>query len=183
MKKVAYNREAIAAAQIKAALVERGLSKKKFAELMGKGPSEVTKWLSGEHNFTIALLQRISDVLGTEITGVEEIWTFVEDLDAQGNMKVEGNKCILREPAAAVYGNKSDLYYKIRRRSSELGMSAKEYIEKLVDKDIEDAGAFPQVTLPLLHNDIVEKFAGIIKVKPSPSELENDERLSRIWNR
>lgn len=169
MKKVAYNREAIAAAQIKAALVERGLSKKKFAGLMGKGPSEVTKWLSGEHNFTIALLQRISDVLGTEITGVEEIWTFVEDLDAQGNIKVEGNK--------------SDLYHKIRRRSSELGMSAKEYIEKLVDKDIEDAGAFPQVTLPLLHNDIVEKFAGIIKVKPSPSELENDERLSRIWNR
>lgn len=28
------------------------LSKKQFADKMGKNPSEITKWLSGTHNFT-----------------------------------------------------------------------------------------------------------------------------------
>ena len=31
---------------------ELNLSKSEFAELLGKHPSEITKWLSGTHNFT-----------------------------------------------------------------------------------------------------------------------------------
>ena len=66
------SRQKIAAEQIEAAMKERGLGKKQFAELMHKNPSEVTKWLSGKHNFTIALLEEISKALGVRITGVED---------------------------------------------------------------------------------------------------------------
>lgn len=34
-------------------MTERGLTKKQFADELGKRPSEITKWLSGQHNFTI----------------------------------------------------------------------------------------------------------------------------------
>lgn len=39
---------------------EEGLTKKQFAEALGRRPSEVTKWLSGEHNFTIGTLAMLS---------------------------------------------------------------------------------------------------------------------------
>ncbi|MBD5317724.1 MAG: helix-turn-helix transcriptional regulator [Bacteroides sp.] len=46
---------------------ERGLSKKQFAEAIGKKPSEVTRWLSGEHNFTISTLAMLSSYFGKPI--------------------------------------------------------------------------------------------------------------------
>ncbi|MDE6061394.1 MAG: helix-turn-helix transcriptional regulator [Duncaniella sp.] len=46
---------------------ERGLSKKQFAEDIGKRPSEVTRWLSGEHNFTISTLAMLSSYFGKPI--------------------------------------------------------------------------------------------------------------------
>lgn len=49
---------------------ERGLSKKQFADALGKRPCEVTKWLSGQHNFTIATLTMISSFFGTPIISV-----------------------------------------------------------------------------------------------------------------
>ena len=56
------------AARIADAMKAVGLSKSQFARKMGKSPSEITKWLSGTHNFTIDSLQEISAVLGVEIT-------------------------------------------------------------------------------------------------------------------
>lgn len=49
---------------------ERGLSKKQFANALGKRPSEVTKWLSGQHNFTISTLAMISAFFGKSIINV-----------------------------------------------------------------------------------------------------------------
>lgn len=49
---------------------ERGLSKKLFAEALGKRPSEVTKWLSGQHNFTLATLSMLSAFFGKPIISV-----------------------------------------------------------------------------------------------------------------
>ena len=54
------------AARIADAMKAVGLSKSQFARKMGKSPSEITKWLSGTHNFTIDSLQEISAVLGVE---------------------------------------------------------------------------------------------------------------------
>ncbi len=49
---------------------ERGLSKKQFAEALGRRPSEITKWLSGQHNFTIATLGMLSSFFGQPIVTV-----------------------------------------------------------------------------------------------------------------
>lgn len=48
----------------------QGLTKKQFAEALGRRPSEVTKWLSGEHNFTVATLSRLSAFFGEPIIKV-----------------------------------------------------------------------------------------------------------------
>lgn len=49
---------------------ERGLTKKQFADALGRRPSEITKWLSGEHNFTIATLAMLSSFFGKPIITV-----------------------------------------------------------------------------------------------------------------
>ncbi len=49
---------------------ERGLSKKQFAEALGRRPSEITKWLSGEHNFTIATIATLSSFFDKPIITV-----------------------------------------------------------------------------------------------------------------
>jgi len=50
---------------------EKGLNRKQFAEAVGKRPNEVTRWLSGEHNFTIATLGMLSAFFGQPIITVE----------------------------------------------------------------------------------------------------------------
>lgn len=49
---------------------ERGLTKKQFADALGRRPSEITKWLSGQHNFTIATLSMLSAFFGQPIITV-----------------------------------------------------------------------------------------------------------------
>lgn len=39
---------------------KRGVSKKQFADALGKRPCEVAKWLSGQHSFTIATFSMLS---------------------------------------------------------------------------------------------------------------------------
>ena len=46
---------------------EKGLSKKQLADAIGKRPSEITRWLSGEHNFTISTLAMLSTFFGQPI--------------------------------------------------------------------------------------------------------------------
>lgn len=49
---------------------QRGLTKKQFADALGRRPSEITKWLSGQHNFTIATLSMLSAFFGQPIVTV-----------------------------------------------------------------------------------------------------------------
>jgi len=67
------------AAKIDKARIKMGLSKKQFAENLSKKPSEITKWLSGTHNFTSDTLFEIQQLLKIELIHVEdrpkeEIW-------------------------------------------------------------------------------------------------------------
>ncbi len=48
----------------------RGMTKKEFAEAIGCRPSEVTKWLSGQQNFTIRTLARLSTFFGEPLVCV-----------------------------------------------------------------------------------------------------------------
>ena len=50
---------------------EKGLSKKQLADAIGKRPSEITRWLSGEHNFTISTLAMLSTFFGQSIITVQ----------------------------------------------------------------------------------------------------------------
>jgi transcriptional regulator with XRE-family HTH domain len=49
-------------------LKNKGISKSAFAAKMGKSPSEISKWLSGKHNFTIDTLLEIAHALKVDIT-------------------------------------------------------------------------------------------------------------------
>ena len=49
---------------------DRHLSRKQFADALGKRPCEVTKWLSGHHNFTISTLTMLSTFFGQSIITV-----------------------------------------------------------------------------------------------------------------
>lgn len=53
-------------------LAERGMSQKDFARLMGKSENEVSRWLSGTHNLTMATLCKIGAALGQPVISVPE---------------------------------------------------------------------------------------------------------------
>lgn len=46
---------------------ERGLNKTQFAEEVGKNNSEITKWLSGTHNFTMDVMTEIAAAFDIEL--------------------------------------------------------------------------------------------------------------------
>ena len=56
--------------RIYAILEAKGLSQKDFAQLMGKTETEVSRWLSGTHNLTMATICKISAALGEDVIKV-----------------------------------------------------------------------------------------------------------------
>lgn len=56
--------------RLDALMQEKGLTKKQLADAIGKRPSEITRWLSGEHNFTISTLAMLSTFFGQPIITV-----------------------------------------------------------------------------------------------------------------
>ena len=53
-------------------LEAKGMSQKDFARLMGKTETEVSRWLSGTHNLTMATICKISAALNAEVVKVAE---------------------------------------------------------------------------------------------------------------
>ena len=51
-------------------LVKQGKGRKDLALLLGKSESEISKWMSGTHNFTIQTLAKIQAVLGESVIEV-----------------------------------------------------------------------------------------------------------------
>ena len=56
--------------RIDAILKEKGLSHKELAAKMGKRESEISRWLTGRHNFTTNTLADISLALGEPVVCV-----------------------------------------------------------------------------------------------------------------
>ncbi len=55
------------AVKIAETLRSRGITNQEFAFMMGKKPSEVTRWLSGTHNFTTETLWQMERVLKIQL--------------------------------------------------------------------------------------------------------------------
>ncbi len=70
------------AIQIADAMEEQHISKKELAQLMGRQPSEITKWLSGDQNFTSDTMAELSYYLKAKITGENQVFSFTYKLDS-----------------------------------------------------------------------------------------------------
>jgi ribosome-binding protein aMBF1 (putative translation factor) len=66
-------------------LKEKGLTQKELADQMGKRQSEISKWLKGEHNFTLRSLAKLEAELGTEIIYIAKKDSF--HVQRGGNIK------------------------------------------------------------------------------------------------
>ncbi len=53
-------------------LLEEGIDQKTLAKVLGKSESEVSKWMTGTHNFTLKSLSKIEVALGQPIFKVTE---------------------------------------------------------------------------------------------------------------
>lgn len=60
------------ATRIDEVLKLKGMTQKDLAQLLGKRESEISKWLTGRHNFTTNTIARISLALGVPIINVEK---------------------------------------------------------------------------------------------------------------
>ena len=53
-------------------LSNKGMTQKEMAKKMGKTEAEVSVWLSGQHNFTLRTLAKISVVLGEDLINISK---------------------------------------------------------------------------------------------------------------
>jgi ribosome-binding protein aMBF1 (putative translation factor) len=65
-------RRMMISARIDDALKAKSWTQKQLADLMHKRPSEVTKWLSGNHNFTLDTISLIEKNLGITLISISE---------------------------------------------------------------------------------------------------------------
>ena len=56
-------------------LEAKGMSQKDLAQRLGKTETEVSRWLSGMHNLTLATICKISSALGEDVVKVAEYET------------------------------------------------------------------------------------------------------------
>lgn len=68
-------------------LMEKGINKKTLAEKLEKRPSEISKWLGGEHNFTLRSLAKLSAELGESILEVPKRTTQLSFIEGQRGRK------------------------------------------------------------------------------------------------
>ena len=58
------------AERISEILKAKGLTQKDFARLLNKRDSEISKWLTGRHNFTTQTIARIEIALGSKLISI-----------------------------------------------------------------------------------------------------------------
>jgi ribosome-binding protein aMBF1 (putative translation factor) len=63
-------KKATVALRIEMSLEQKGWNRKQLADALGKNPSVITKWLSGNHNFTIETIWEIESVLPVKLIDI-----------------------------------------------------------------------------------------------------------------
>jgi len=122
--------------EIAEALLSSGMNRKEFAQAMGRQPSEVSKWLSGNHNFTCDLLEEISSVLGANISGAKDptfptVSSLVTGFGDTGEIASESR---LREPSGRtlIVEMPSDAMEMLKDKAAKGAMTLKEYVTKII---------------------------------------------------
>ena len=64
------------AERISEILKAKGLTQKDFARLLNKRDSEISKWLTGRHNFTTQTIARIETALGSKLISIAHYYLF-----------------------------------------------------------------------------------------------------------
>ena len=88
--------------KIEAIRKEQGIRQEEFAKAMGKRDSEISKWLGGGHNFTIATITKIEAVLGEDIISVKKYRKPVSGYA----MMPEERRRLLNDEARPKYGKR-----------------------------------------------------------------------------
>lgn len=126
------------AEEISAALEKSGFSKKEFAFRMHRVPSEVTRWLSGKHNYTSDLLAEISLVLSEPISGADDR---LDRSDLKGIVSGYGSSSVngkLGDNVAGSIDIPKDIIAPLKNKARSRGVTLREYIIGLL---VNDAGA------------------------------------------
>ena len=166
-------RRMVIAQQLASAMERKGLSKSQLADAVGRSRSEVTRWLSGSHNFTSDLLAELSQALGEEITGVASL------VDGYGACAGAGVLC---DPAAGAVYLDSKSYQQAAINARKNGTDIAAYIKALISKDSESAVSLPKVDFSSIPSRLARKYSGCVTPE-SVEDCEKDERFERIWNR
>ena len=122
------------AEEISAALSELGLNRKELALRMHRQPSEVTRWLSGNHNFTSDLLEEISLTLGRPISGAGDSLVEGYEMKAPDTARLEDSpacsidRICLPEPVVGV----------LSRQARYSGMTLREYASAILCRAAEE---------------------------------------------
>ena len=84
--------------RIQELLDAKGMQQKDLAKALGKQESEVSKWLSGTHNFTLKTLAKITEVLGADVVQVVKRvnWEnyFLEEEEKTFAVHIENFSCL-----------------------------------------------------------------------------------------
>lgn len=80
------------ALKVRNILDERGLNDNDFAKMLGKTPSEISKWLSGTHNLTQKSIIRMEIALEERLIHVEPVKEYVHLGVIKGGIKQAVNE-------------------------------------------------------------------------------------------
>ena len=89
-------RRMMLAAKIEEAMKRKGYNQRRFAKMMGKSPTVISEWLSGDRNFTIDTLTDIEEVLGVQLLDVTIMTTVNANTESVLNMQRKAKKIAMR---------------------------------------------------------------------------------------
>lgn len=75
-------------------LKEKGISQKELANALGKKPSEISKWLNGEHNFTLRSIAKLQAELDEELISIPTPHRTESSIHGEVKLKVLRNRVV-----------------------------------------------------------------------------------------
>lgn len=98
-------RRMMLAAKIEEAMKRKGYNQRRFAKMMGKSPTVISEWLSGDRNFTVDTLTDIEEVLGVQLLDVTIMTTVNANTESVLNMQRKAKKIAMRPQSSWVLTN------------------------------------------------------------------------------